>query len=95
MQKLLLLLQELHGSPSYATRCHRVLVRRERVPGREPLPLWRIPGESRLPLLEDFMDLGTIIVVHGWNFSLSILFDVFLLCLLNYLLLILLLLHPL
>lgn len=30
--KLLLLLHVLYGSPSYATRCHRVLVRRKRVP---------------------------------------------------------------
>lgn len=93
MQELLLLLQELHGGPSYATRRHRVLVRRKRVPRLELLPSWRIPGESHLPLLEDLIDLGPIIAVHGWHFSLSILFDVFLLRLLNYLLLILLLLH--
>ena len=53
----------------------------------------RIPGESRLPLLEDLIDLGQIIVVQGWTFSLPILLDVFLLCVLNYYLLKALLLH--
>ena len=93
MQKLLLLLQELHGSPSYAARGHRVLVRRKRVPRRVLLPSWSLPGESHLPLLEDLIDLGPVVAVEGRHFALSILFDVFLLRLLDDLLLVLLLLH--